>query len=200
LVLNRKGRWVPIDDAVVEEEELLLRLARGQIPVGGEWVDVGDPASAGTSVPPTGAVSTSAKGPVAEEPINQDTSVIDVCDLEKISGRQLHDSADTETESDDDAPAMSVSEHESDGDDFDSEDEKDFEAMRPDTVRLELDLDSREEAASPQDDSQLAEEFSGAEPDTWEHRRMKRTLVIVVAAASVCAVAAAILIYLQFFR
>jgi hypothetical protein len=271
LVLNRKGRWVPLDEAIAEEDELYGRLAKGTILIGEEWVDITEPEqdqlkkdpgqtdAAGAADSASAAASQDAEaeemlsqhtvaievldtGKIAEmqanvsskdktekkpdlpeaaapadteisapdradKTISQKTAVLDIVDIDKFAGKQLSDASKEKLEAA--AAADTAGEGESSSSEteapeedefvFEEEDKEDLEAMKPDTIRLELNLDAVEENSSPADDSLLAEEFSGAEPDSWARRRPKRAPILAIVLASICALGAAVLAYIFFF-
>ncbi|MBD3393084.1 MAG: hypothetical protein GF418_13260 [Chitinivibrionales bacterium] len=160
-VLNRDGRWVPLDQAIAEEDAYFRHIDEGRILRDGHWVDL--QAVVDESPGSTDAI------------VDQDTRVID---LESI--RQAAAGADSG------APADGPGDEPSGSDNFAALAEPVGDVPEPegkrDTVRLEIDL-AAEDAMETRDTDRIA--ALGGEIDTWGAARGRhRTVILVLSAAS----------------
>ncbi len=197
-VLSRKGQWVPLERAIAEEEELDVHLGQGEVVVDGVWVRLEE--VAGGVSPPHLALPSEADEMVVDEKrgsakdytVDQETKVIAL--------QELAASLDSEAPSAPADPSPPLSETGSEEDDLVSLDNLEEEAVvrpqKPDTVRLEVDLEGQEEETGPKDEGPAL--LSDDPLDTWEQTRGKRRMYLLVCAAAAALVVAAVLLLLRF--
>jgi hypothetical protein len=193
LVLDRAGKWIPLDDAIAAEDSFQEGLAAGNVLQDGKWVSIEQAIESGLSIEcPVGqAAHASAVKAGAAQAVDLDTKAIDISDLrnETVPGFPAGVSSDDSEEGEKQGPDADM--HglsESDEQETDTA----AEEYTPDTVRLEINLDD--------DSPELQGVLDPAPPliddkeKSWDVAVRKRRMLILISIGGVVVLAAGIIL------
>jgi hypothetical protein len=194
-VLNRMGEWVPMEQAVAEEEDLHAHVQLGRILVHGQWVEVAkahDTDSGLERVAPADVLSAAPARPRGDYTVDLDTKAIALQALQRDAAQAAGA----------DEMGMGLGGAPYGPDDMAREEEQmafasleeevpEPPVRKPETVRLEVDLDG-EEDVEPQTQREVPPLEDAL--DTWDRARGRQRLLVVVSAAGAALLLGVVLI------